>query len=739
MAKRKETFFERLTRKNAEQAEMGKAPKKRKSWKILVLGSVLTVAAVAGITIPLVINSTKVNYLQPQNGNTVVYSFKSPISEDTKISYTINLIEERNKENNDSNYNSQLNNLTKLATYYLYEQEAKASSEYQRLWNASRKSGEKETTSLRLKTISELETEFRNEIKDLKENTIKKFGYENWESQFNQLLIDNYSGAKTIEEAVSNKVYDSIKSDALRRFKLNTSDVKDLLDRVANVDIFELDENGKPNSEKLLVAKGEKVFTWLKPITSENPDGNYIEYNGKYMGLMTESFVTSQKSAKSFIEYYLTNENPYLFTQFTLPGVAKEKNDGKWNLSKENFKYLMYLWPINSNETPSNSYDMVKNNFKPFSSYIQLLNEESNSNLPTQARVYNDVINKLSVDSDTLKANFGTQGILSLKDLFKDNQTMLKAFATMPEVLFGTTQIQEIDLFAKLKEIQDSIITDQSIAQPDFTNADTLEKKQKIITDFNEAIKKAFDEADESKEKGLYDSKFQKLVTNKIAELFEIGQEVNGNKQLQGIYKLKGSETTYILLDTTGISLIDINNLANVTGDTAEIKLKNQVNKMIEMIKNDFILSNKFKQLTGVKYNALNVLNKSLTDSSFVLATMLNDQDFTSYLLEQNNPFATDEQNNLIKDAKFTTQVIEDLKSQNNQIIFVNKSQDALNVLKNVETWMKTRADNGADQLFTLKNNIVYFKNNSDENANTIMSKVLKTRLDLWKGGNNEN
>lgn len=729
MAKRKETFFERLAKKNAnhENASSTKV-KKRKSWKVLVFGSLLTLAVIVGVTVPLVITGTKTTYNDKEPDTKVIYSFKSPVDNTEIFTITFGDLEKSNQNETEKKYQDKLDQLYRLAIYYLYEKEAKASKEYQKLLNASRKSGTAEVNNIALKSIAELKTQYQNELLDLKENTIKKYGFSNWETEFNNLLISNYEGATTIDEAVDKKVFNEIQNDALRRFRLSTSSVKDLLERVANNDIHATDENGRVDTNKILFKKGEKVFPWLKEITETDKNGNYFQFDDQYMGFMTESFDTNHKDALSFIKYYLNNDNPYLFSQFTLPGIAKVKNSDNWTVDRNFFKYLMYAWPVRSNDetAPIYSYQMVKDFFKPFSEYVTILNDENSSTLPLKARYYSDILNKLSKDTSELKNNFGTKGISSLTTLLTNSDEALKAFTTIPELL-GSEEIKTIDLFGKLKEIQEAIASDQSITLPTYSDADTLDKKKEVLTQFNEAMKDAFDKTDDVNEKGLYTDKYKKLVTAKLAELFEIGPEVDGKKQIYTLYKLKDSEN-FVLLTKNGITLLNTQTL----GDTVE----NQQDQILKMIKNDFVLSNKFKQLSGVKYNALATINTSLTNKQNVIRTMLSDNEFVNYLKEQTNIYATDENGSNLSNAKYDDVAIEELLSINNNVELSTNSEKALTITKNVNEWMKTRAQNGADANFVIKNNKTYFANNNsnfEKTADNLLNEKLKELLNLFK------
>ncbi|WP_029512921.1 HinT-interacting membrane complex protein P80 [Mycoplasmopsis iners] len=722
MAKRKESFFERLTKKNAEHENSVVAkPKKRKSKKILIIGSILTAAVVTGITVPLVVTGTKTTVVNPMENNKVVYSFTTPSGSNVNIN--VGQLQKINDGSTKTNYQGQLDQINKLAIYYLYDQEVEASKQYESLWNASLKSGEVENTNLHLKSIAELKTQVGNELKDIKQNIIKKFGYDNWETQYNNFLVANYDGATTEQEAIDNSVFSRIKNDALRRFRLSTQSVSNLIDRVANHDIKD------PKTNEVIIKKGEKVFSWLKEIRADDLTGNYFKVDDKYIGFTTESYVVEQKSANAFIENYLKTDNPYLITQFTLPGIVKVKNDGDWTVNKDAFKRLMFAWPVSSNEenTIAYSHDKVKEYFKPFDDYVNILNNDNSEALPLQARIYNDVLSKLSADDTTIKNNFGTKGITSLSSLFNNSDDALKAFLAIKDTLLGTSQIKEIDLFGKLAEIQEAILADQNITKPTFDNAADYNAKKEAISKFNESIEKAFNAVDETKDQGLYDKKYKQLVTNKIAEIFEIADEVKDHKQIFTFYKLANADNTYILLTTKGITLVNLQTVADGSDTSA------QINQIIKMIKNDYILTNKFNQFSGVKYNALSVINKSLTEQTYVNNLMLNDEKFVEYLKTQVNVYNSAFNSSLSENPKYNDEDIDNLKSINNNIYKANNAEKALSLTENISQWMKTRAQNEADGYFKFENNQVYFTNNKTQTADKLLDAKLKELLKVFQ------
>nr|WP_307911067.1 hypothetical protein [Mycoplasmopsis bovis] len=88
----------------------------------------------------------------------------------------------------------------------------------------------------------------------------------------------------------------------------------------------------------------------------------------------------------------------------------------------------------------------------------------------------------------------------------------------------------------------------------------------------------------------------------------------------------------------------------------------NEIKKddLVKMIKNDFILNSKYKKQLGVRYNALQKLNKQLSRNEYILK-MLQDNVFKKYLKTQNNNFATDQNGKKLENVKYNEQSINDL------------------------------------------------------------------------------
>ncbi len=421
MGKKKTPFFERLLQKNAEQENKNKTTgksKKSRSWKIATTSTVLVLAVATGITVPLVINSTKKNFIDGYASNTNVASAKIG---DHNLDLNFGDFKNIYQNHNTSTSEERLKEIDKIILYYLYDQEQKASAEYQKLWNDSKRSDEKDNNSFRLPTLDELKTKFKNELVDIENNMKLQFGTANWQTEFNKHLVQKYNGAKNIDEAVKNKTFEHIKTDALRRFRLTNGDSKK----------DEIDRKGKD---------GKHVFGWWH---KDNKENKFIELEDKSkLALATDSFVfkDSYKSIDPFIDSYIANEKPRIISEFTIPGIAPAKKNEKWKIDKNIFlRYLFYAkkdtFGLNK---VTEGFNVVKEKFNSFDHYIKSVVDKANGNniLPNEAIQYSSILNMFSTSKEDIKKNWGTSGLTSISELVTGDNFQ-KFLANNPKLLFG--------------------------------------------------------------------------------------------------------------------------------------------------------------------------------------------------------------------------------------------------------------------------------------------------------------
>ncbi|CBH40426.1 HinT-interacting membrane complex protein P80 [Mycoplasmopsis agalactiae] len=712
MGKKKTPFFERLLQKNAEQENKNKTTgksKKSRSWKIATTSSLLVAAVATGITVPLVINSTKKNFIDGYAQNTNVASAKIG---DFNLDLNFGEFKDIYQNHNISSSEDKLKEIDKIILYYLYDQEQKASAEYQKKWNESKRSDEKDNNSFRLPTLDELKTKFKNELVDIENNMKLQFGTANWQTEFNKHLVEKYNGAKNIDEAVENKVFEGIKSDALRRFRLANGDSK-------KDEIERKDKSGK------------NVFSWWH---TNGKDKKFIELDDKSkLALATDSFVfkDSYKSIDPFIESYIANEKPRIISEFTLPGIAPAKKNEKWNIDKNIFlRYLFYAknGTFGLNKV-TEGFNVVKEKFNSFDHYIKSVVDKNGTNiLPNDAIQYSSVLNTFSTSKEEIKKNWGTSGLTSISELVTGDNFQ-KFLASNPKLLFGenatgnggtNSNPKEIDLFKKLQEIKEAI---DKLMNNNGTNGSSGSSTSSGTTmdndkaaEYNTKLEKFFTDINESQSKGLTEKVFEDNILKKFAEIFE------DKEKIQTVYKVKfdgngSAKNVTGILSPEGFKLL-------IFGD--EIKRDD----LIKMIKNDFILNRKYEKQLGVRYNALQKLNKQLSRNEYILK-MLQDNEFKQYLKTQNNNFAFDKSGKKLENVKYNDSAITDLITASTAAIQFDKISNFIKLSKDASTWIENRAKNNYDELLEMKDGKAYFKYNKDKTAASLVLEYLKKQFNL--------
>ncbi|WP_427909707.1 HinT-interacting membrane complex protein P80 [Mycoplasmopsis bovis] len=722
MGKKKTPFFERLLQKNAEQENKNKTTgksKKSRSWKIATTSTVLVLAVATGITVPLVINSTKKNFIDGYASNTNVASAKIG---DHNLYLNFGDFKNIYQNHNTSTSEERLKEIDKIILYYLYDQEQKASAEYQKLWNDSKRSDEKDNNSFRLPTLDELKTKFKNELVDIENNMKLQFGTANWQTEFNKHLVQKYNGAKNIDEAVKNKTFEHIKTDALRRFRLTNGDSKK----------DEIERKGKD---------GKHVFGWWHKDNNEN---KFIELEDKSkLALATDSFVfkDSYKSIDPFIDSYIANEKPRIISEFTIPGIAPAKKNEKWKIDKNIFlRYLFYAKQDTFGlKKVTKGYNVVKEKFNSFDHYIKSVVSKTNGNNipPDEAIQYSSILNMFSTSKEDIKKNWGTSGLTSISELVTGDNFQ-KFLANNTKLLFGdnytdsnsgsnSQKPKEINLFNEIEKIKveiDKFVNkngngvDSSSSGGSSGNGNETVLNNEQAAEYNTKLEKFFTEVNESQNKGLTEKVFEENILKKFAEIFETSGKI------QTVYNVKfdnngsnGAKNVKGILSPEGFKLLIFGN---------EIKKDD----LVKMIKNDFILNSKYKKQLGVRYNALQKLNKQLSRNEYILK-MLQDNVFKKYLKTQNNNFATDQNGKKLENVKYNEQSINDLITSSTVAIQFDKISNFIKLSKAAAAWIETRAKNSYDELFELKDGKAYFKYNKDKTAASLVLEYLKKEFNL--------
>lgn len=158
------------------------------------------------------------------------------------------------------------------------------------------------------------------------------------------------------------------------------------------------------------------------------------------------------------------------------------------------------------------------------------------------------------------------------------------------------------------------------------------------------------------------------------------------------------------------------------------------------MIQSDFELENKFKNtVKGKKYDALTLVNRSISSQELVIDSLLKDDEFKNYIKGQVNIFALDNDKKIVPNKKYEDKDLTSIKELNDSILSSNDIKTQLNLVKTVDQWMKDRAKNDYDANFELREDKVYFKHNNTDASkkeaykNDASSIIFETLKDLRK------
>ncbi|ADE19993.1 HinT-interacting membrane complex protein P80 [Mycoplasma crocodyli] len=720
MAKQRKSFFEKLTELNTshEESKKVKSIKKKKNFKIWITLGALAVVVASAITIPLVINTTKVNYKPARANDQKVLEFINDKGE--KVSINVEQLT-NDLKSGDTKIKEKNEELYKKAIFYLYEQEQKASVKFQRIWNFSREIGEQENNNIALKSIEEVRKAQKDKLNDVKRTTQNNYGFENWEKQFTtQLASEEYGKSTSEEEAIEFLVFKEIEHNALRSFQLeNANDTlfktKKDINRVASADIFEVDSDGNKVLDKsknpiIIVKKGDKSF---KEFVKEK---NYFEVKDseKIITLKTRSFIPQKWNVDPFIDDFLKNNTPYVSSLFTIPGVPPTLLSTPWTVDKD--KYInLALYSIVDNKVVLNGSLISK--FKNIEDYVLEPNDEKNKD----KALYENYLNALSSDPDELKKNLGSSGVTSLTQLFKNDNASL-AMAMVNDLFeTNTHKLPEVDLetlfkenyntstFAKIAALlaeTKTIETEYTSATEETKKAEALNKLSDKTKEINTIIKTYLTQ--------IKSDEFNTTIGENYKNTFV--KTHKNEEYLSFAYNVKGAPGVKAIITQGGISLLTYKKV-----DTKE--------KFMKLLKSDLVNLSESKP---DYFKTLQILNASLTSKNSIIDFTLQDSGFDSYLKTQTNIFSED------KKQKYNDQDLNNLKNSASSIRVGELRLDAYNALEKSLAWIKGLINTKTSFNFQYKDGKYYIDydkagTTSALSTNTAKEEILKRILAEFK------
>ncbi|MEE3928275.1 hypothetical protein V2E24_01625 [Mycoplasmopsis ciconiae] len=639
MAKNKQSFFEKLSEKNAKHDEKKvstTSKSKKRNIKAYITLAVLAVGVAGAITIPLVVSNKNVKYVEPIADDQKIISITSPDSNKKDISVK-ELLDDLNLS---KNQNSQkIEDVYKQALYYLYEQEVKASKNFELLWNASLLPSETKKTNIALPTLDEVKNKQESVILDLERNLKSVYGLDNWETKFNEELAgERFGKSKTKEEAVEFLTLEAIKNDALRRFTLEkTSDsfFKNInqINRSANNNIYKSDENDKivgnqsTGQSEILFAKGAKVFPEFELNKNYFLDPN----SDKVYVFKTRSFDPKLwDQAYIFSDEYVKQNTLFVPEQFKIDIKAPSTITGDFKVNKNS--YINYV-----------SYTIKDLSLFKVSDYLKEIKSVSSLVINDQSMVkeysdlYQSMLSLLSNSSDKVKENLGSYGVLDANSYVQNSEESISLSSYVN--VFENDQnrlpsVNFLDLFnfpyndetqAKIDSLK------QKISEVE-NNSQKVNELSNLVFELNTVIKNYIS--------SLSDQEFEKILNTLIRKIFYIN--VNESNYISLAYRAKDIDNVYVILDSQGLSLVK----------KQPINSEDFKKLLISDLKNT---ANNEK----LNFNTLNIIDKAFSSKSYDLDVLLNDDVFVSYL-------------------KYDQEKITELKNINTNFLEANKSQQSI-------------------------------------------------------------
>ncbi|QKT05674.1 HinT-interacting membrane complex protein P80 [Mycoplasma sp. OR1901] len=671
MAKGQKSFFERLTEVNDSYDEKKQnkntTNKKKRSYVNIAILSTLAVGGILGITIPAVINSTKVTYEQPTKENVDVLEFKNSNGTVTKINVKelTNVLADTSKSNQ-----NKVSSLYKKIILEWYKQEQRASQLYEHILNNSLISGETVRSDIKLKKIDDIRKEQKAKIEEERNNIQKKYPFQTWEKAFlEKLQTEEFGKSNTVEEATDYLVFKEIENEALRRYTIEVKS-QDLtfINRVAKRDIYDIDEFGNTLPQKVLFHKGDKVL----PFYEENV--NYYKDTSndkKVVTFTTRSFVETLKNPTKLIDGYFDSNSLMTVESIILPGAHNPELTKPFKFDDKSKEKLINLLSYSSivktkkdGENTTTEREFIQNvelfkTFEEASKYSLIKEDQTSEDFQYNKSLYSSYIESLTLTkSDTLLKN----SLTTFKDLFKSNQEQALGIIASDELSSNNKKIPTIalneiyklpsginsDLEKKINDLKSELSNTSGVA-----NDQTFIEKTSLLNSYINRLINSMDNA-----------QFDKWVKESFNTHFNIN--IDNKDYNSTVYKVSDKNDYYALLNNTGINLFKVNSISEK--DTYMKMFKDDMINVLKGFSTHFDLVNKINR----KYSEEEVVVEALKDNSM-----------KNVLKETYNPIVTD------KKEKYTDEVLEEYSNIAYSIHNGKLNVDITNNLDKVDKWIK--------------------------------------------------
>ncbi|AMD81578.1 putative membrane protein P80 [Mycoplasmopsis canis PG 14] len=675
MAKRQRSFFERLSELNDNFEDKNKKVnrKTKRNWiNYGILGG-LAAILIAGITIPLAINTTKINYVEAKKDKETAFKFENGASVSVK-----EFSDKLKKE--EVSYSDKFNDIYRKIIFYMYEKEFLASKQYQEIFNNSLNSNENVNLSLELKSLEQIKDNQKKKIEDLKNNLRKSYGFSTWENVFKErLLSEEYGKSATEEKAIEYLTFKEVESAALRslEIEIKTLDLS-FIEKTAKKTIYKIDANGNQvkganNEAQILFKQGEKVFPYFEK------DVNYfVQENNptKATVITTKSFIPELIKIDNVLLNYFNSQNILIPSSILLPGVISSdprfsfslKDSGAKQKFINNLKYSV-------SKTKDNNIQISKNislltSFKKSSEYGLFNGNEKLEDFKKEASNYETYLNALTLTKgDTL----GFLGVSSASELI-DNNIELAFGVVANNLLKNTDDFKSINLENLFKMPSGYNASAEAEIEKLLREAENIQKDSNI-NDINEKMNKVSAKLEEvntlidSYFNELNDEQFNKVIHDNYNKNLEI--TIENKKYNSLVYKVENKDDQLLVLTKSGISIF--------TNEKAET-----LDKFKEYLKND--LKNIAK---GNKaFFSFDKKINSLKSKESLVINYLSNEQFINFILNQkdsNNELYTNESITKLKEEVESVKQGIELKNKINSYEKIDKFiNEKVNSLSNI-------------------------------------------------------
>ncbi|WP_371246390.1 HinT-interacting membrane complex protein P80 [Mycoplasmopsis agassizii] len=645
----------KLNFKNLFKSKKKDESRKRtiKTWSIL--GGV-GVAVAIGIGVPVGIVNNTVTQIPALNGTNPGITINLP-GDNKKV---VNIDELINRSLTSTTVNQQTyTKYNQALAEVAYQEEYVMSLTFSKALAASSLASTAAPTGFtELNSLETIKTNQRKVINEQKANTQQQFGFNNWLTQWNNLLATDEKYGKTGSEegAFNYLVLKAIEADANRRFNAQVLNVfsETFLNATVTSDVTYEGDIPSLGIKKgdVYLASGSKIFQNYYATTTGDKLQNYIvNPNGtqgarttrifstnSFLNFLPESVVTANNvpTAATLVDRYLQKYSElYTVSSFNIDIKAPDTLTGNWTVSKETFKKLINYAIRNSNPVTFLSNDGVLK----YGGAGVFANPTITEAEKTQVATDNFWFNTRS--SNTSKTNHGFLSFGTIADLYNavnpapaastNPATPAPAATTDAILLLALLRINASTAQAPANNLINTNVTvsatDNSAWNP-ITKLFTAIKDHSTFTSLFSSETVTADNAvqlnQEMNDKidNIPTNDFQNAINAVMNQAFSVSERYNetltndaDQKATQNARKIQYYDATnnlYIVLDSAGLRVVKSNS----------VKTKSEFNNYLINDLYANLLSNESQRFSFGAITKLQTLNNEYTNNNYYVGLL---------------------------------------------------------------------------------------------------------------------